>query len=209
MPDATAFAVFLSAAVILALTPGPGIFYVLARSLQGGRRIGLASAFGTALGGLVHVAAAALGLSALLATSALAFSVVKYAGAAYLLYLGIRTLMQREATPVAVAGPPAVARRAFYQGIATEVLNPKTALFFLAFIPQFINPHGLVFAQFLLLGSISVLLNTSADLVVVTLAGPIGQRLQTQPRLRRAQQRFSGCMLLGLGAYVALSGERR
>jgi threonine/homoserine/homoserine lactone efflux protein len=208
MPDSAAFAVFLTAAVILALTPGPGIFYVLARSLQGGRRIGLASAFGTALGGLVHVTAAALGLSALLATSALAFSVVKYAGAAYLLYLGIRTLLLREAPPVAVAGPPAVARRAFYQGIATEVLNPKTALFFLAFIPQFINPHGLVVVQFLLLGAISVLLNTSADLLVVTLAGPIGQRLQTRPRFRRGQQMFSGCMLLGLGTYVALSGER-
>jgi threonine/homoserine/homoserine lactone efflux protein len=208
MPDSAAFAVFLTAAVILALTPGPGIFYVLARSLQGGRRIGLTSAFGTALGGLVHVTAAALGLSALLATSALAFSVVKYAGAAYLLYLGIRTLLLREAPPVAVAGPPAVARRAFYQGIATEVLNPKTALFFLAFIPQFINPHGLVVVQFLLLGAISVLLNTSADLLVVTLAGPIGQRLQTRPRFRRGQQMFSGCMLLGLGTYVALSGER-
>jgi threonine/homoserine/homoserine lactone efflux protein len=208
MPDSAAFAVFLTAAVILALTPGPGIFYVLARSLQGGRRIGLASAFGTALGGLVHVTAAALGLSALLATSALAFSVVKYAGAAYLLYLGIRTLLLREAPPVTVAGPPAVARRAFYQGIATEVLNPKTALFFLAFIPQFINPHGLVVVQFLLLGAISVLLNTSADLLVVTLAGPIGQRLQTRPRFRRGQQMFSGCMLLGLGTYVALSGER-
>jgi threonine/homoserine/homoserine lactone efflux protein len=208
MPDSAAFAVFLTAAVILALTPGPGIFYVLARSLQGGRRIGLTSAFGTALGGLVHVTAAALGLSALLATSALAFSVVKYAGAAYLLYLGIRTLLLREAPPVTVAGPPAVARRAFYQGIATEVLNPKTALFFLAFIPQFINPHGLVVVQFLLLGAISVLLNTSADLLVVTLAGPIGQRLQTRPRFRRGQQMFSGCMLLGLGTYVALSGER-
>jgi threonine/homoserine/homoserine lactone efflux protein len=208
MPDSAAFAVFLTAAVILALTPGPGIFYVLARSLQGGRRIGLTSAFGTALGGLVHVTAAALGLSALLATSALAFSVVKYAGAAYLLYLGIRTLLLREAPPVAVAGPPAVARRAFYQGIATEVLNPKTALFFLAFIPQFINPHGLVVVQFLLLGALSVLLNTSADLLVVTLAGPIGQRLQTRPRFRRGQQMFSGCMLLGLGTYVALSGER-
>lgn len=209
MPDSAAFAVFLTAAVILALTPGPGIFYVLARSLQGGRRVGLASALGTALGGLVHVVAAALGLSAILATSALAFSVVKYVGAAYLLYLGIRTLLQREATEVAVAGPVPRSRPAFYQGIATEVLNPKTALFFLAFIPQFINPHGAVVGQFLLLGAISVVLNTSADLVVVTLAGPIGQRLRTRPRFRRGQQVFSGCMLLGLGTYVALSGERR
>jgi threonine/homoserine/homoserine lactone efflux protein len=209
MPDSAAFAVFLTAAVILALTPGPGIFYVLARSLQGGRRVGLASALGTALGGLVHVGAAALGLSAILATSALAFSVVKYAGAAYLLYLGIRTLLQREATEVAVAGPVPPTRRALYQGIATEVLNPKTALFFLAFIPQFINPHGAGVVQFPMRGAISVLLNTSAALVVVTLAGPIGQRLQTRPRFRRGQQVFSGCMLLGLGTCVALSGERR
>src|SRR5689334_4953933 len=143
MPDIANFAVFLTAAVILALTPGPGIFYVLARSLQGGRPAGLASAGGTALGGLVHVLAAALGLSVILATSALAFDLVKYAGAAYLLYLGIRTLLRKDDGGAVALGTPGSTRRAFYQGIVTEALNPKTALFFLAFIPQFVNPHGL------------------------------------------------------------------
>jgi threonine/homoserine/homoserine lactone efflux protein len=209
MPDIANFAVFLTAAVILALTPGPGIFYVLARNLQGGRPAGLASAFGTAVGGLVHVVAAALGLSVILATSALAFDLVRYAGAAYLLYLGVRTLLRREESAAPGAGPLHSTRRAFYQGIVTETLNPKTALFFLAFIPQFVNPHGVVFAQFLLLGSISVLLNTSADLLVVALAGPIGRRLQTSMRFRRGQRIASGCMLIGLGSYVALTGERR
>src|SRR5689334_4719315 len=121
MPDAAQFAVFLTAAVILALTPGPGIFYVLARSLQGGRPAGLASVGGTALGGLVHVLAAALGLSVILATSALAFDLVKYAGAAYLLYLGIRTLLRKEDGAVALRTPGST-RRAFAQGVVTEAL---------------------------------------------------------------------------------------
>ncbi|MBV9789912.1 MAG: LysE family translocator [Chloroflexi bacterium] len=127
MPSATSFGVFLTAAIVLAVTPGPGIFYVLARSLKGGRREGIASSFGTALGGLVHVLAAALGLSAILATSALAFTLVKYIGAAYLIYLGVRTLLGKDDLDLdpAVTG---TTRRAFYQGITTEILNPKTAL---------------------------------------------------------------------------------
>jgi threonine/homoserine/homoserine lactone efflux protein len=209
MPDITSFSLFLAAAVLLAITPGPGIFYVLTRSLKGGRREGLASSFGTAVGGLGHVLAAALGLSAILAASAVAFTVVKFAGAAYLIYLGVRTLRQinhHHLVPTATPEPP---ERAFYQGVLTEVLNPKTALFFLAFIPQFVNPADNVLSQFLLLGSISVCLNTSADFVVVLLAGPLGEWLQSNDRFRRGQQRFTGWALIGLGAYVALADARR
>lgn len=208
MPSATSFGVFLTAALVLAITPGPGIFYVLARSLKGGRKEGIASSFGTALGGLVHVLAAALGVSAILATSALAFTLVKYIGAAYLIYLGVRTLLGKDDLDLVPSVARTTTHRAFYQGITTEILNPKTALFFLAFIPQFVDPHGVVFVQFIVLGSISVLLNTTADLVVALLAGPIGQRLRTSARLRRGQRIATGSALIGLGAYVAATGKQ-
>ncbi|MEM8808499.1 MAG: LysE family translocator [Cyanobacteria bacterium P01_G01_bin.38] len=207
MPEITNFTLFLTAALVLAITPGPGIFYVLTRSIRGGRREGLTSAIGTSVGGLVHVVAAALGLSALLTTSAVAFGVVKYAGAAYLIYLGIQTLRQTETGSLNSdpASLLAIERSALYQGITTEVLNPKTALFFLAFIPQFVNLSSPVVPQFILLGSISVLLNTLVDLIVIGLAGPIGQWLQQSAQLRRRQRQFSGWMLIGLGAYVAIA----
>jgi threonine/homoserine/homoserine lactone efflux protein len=190
---------------LLAITPGPGIFYVLARSLAGGRREGVESSLGTFLGGLVHVLGAALGISAVLAASALAFAIVKYAGAAYLMYLGVRMIRSRNTEPAA-EGVPTPSGSAFLQGIVTEVLNPKTALFFLSFIPQFITPErGHIFAQFGVLGSISVLLNTSADLVVVFLAGPLGHRLKNSVRFRRRQQTACGLAMIGLGAWVAVS----
>ncbi len=200
--------VFLTAALILAVSPGPGMLYVLARSLRGGRREGIASSLGTCIGGLGHVVAASLGLSALLATSAVAFGVVKYAGAAYLIYLGVRTLVVRDAASTDLAATGGSTRHAVRQGIVTEALNPKTALFFLAFLPQFIDPQAAAVPQFLLLGSISVLLNTSADIVVALVAGPIGERLSTSGRFRRGQRVASGGALVGLGMYVAVSGER-
>jgi threonine/homoserine/homoserine lactone efflux protein len=206
MPSAATFGLFFTAALMLAITPGPGIFYVLTRSIKGGRREGYTSALGTAVGGLFHVVAAALGVSALLATSALAFTVVKYAGAAYLVYLGIRTLLSKEESFDIEADDAPKTNRAFYQGILTEMLNPKTALFFLAFIPQFINPNGPVVLEFILLGCISVTLNTSADLIVATLAGPIGQQLRQRVTMRKVQRLFSGWGLIALGGYVALSG---
>jgi threonine/homoserine/homoserine lactone efflux protein len=206
MPSAATFGLFFTAALILAITPGPGIFYVLTRSIKGGRREGYTSALGTAVGGLFHVVAAALGVSALLATSALAFTVVKYAGAVYLVYLGIRTLLSKEESFDIEAGDAPKTNRAFYQGVLTEMLNPKTALFFLAFIPQFINPNGPVVLEFILLGCISVILNTSVDVIVATLAGPIGQQLRRRVTMRKVQRLFSGWSLIALGGYVALSG---
>lgn len=207
MPDATTVSLYLTAAIILAITPGPGILYVLTRSIKGGRGEGYASAFGTAVGGLFHVVAAALGLSVILATSALAFGIVKYVGAAYLIYLGIRALTSHE-QDFEIEGAAANRNsQAFRQGILTEMLNPKTAIFFLAFIPQFINSERTIVPQFILLGCISVLLNTSVDVVVATLAGPIGYQLRKRAGLRKAQRIFSGCGLIALGAYVAFSGD--
>lgn len=207
MPDSALFGLFLIAALLLAITPGPGIFYVLTRSLKGGRAEGLASSFGTAVGGLAHVAAAALGLSAILATSAIAFMIIKWAGAAYLIYLGIRTLISSHSISLD-GSSSSIGHNAFRQGIITEVLNPKTALFFLVFVPQFINPYGNVVLQFVLLGSISVILNTSADIVVALLAGPIGQWLRTNPRFQRRQRLLTGWSLIGLGAYVAIADNK-
>lgn len=199
---------FLTAALVLAITPGPGIFYVLGRSLHGGRREGVLSAAGTCLGGLVHVVAAALGLSAILAASAIAFETVRYAGAAYLIYLGFRMIQSRN-QGAAESGEAGATRGTFVQGVMTEVLNPKTALFFLSFIPQFVSlPHGHVAAQFLMLGAISVTLNTCADLVVVYFAGPLGSTLKRNARFRSRQRAASGAAMIGLGVYVAAARGR-
>ena len=207
MFDAHRFLLFLAASLVLAATPGPGIFYVLARSLAGGRREGLLSSYGTFVGGLFHVLAAALGVSAILAASATAFHAVKYAGAAYLVWLGIRMIRTRNAEmPARTDQPP---RGAFRQGIFTEVLNPKTALFFLSFIPQFVAPgRGHVFLQFVILGALSVILNTSADLVVVLLASPLERKLKSSVRFRRGQRVASGVGMIGLGAYAAFADTR-
>jgi threonine/homoserine/homoserine lactone efflux protein len=197
------FLVFLGAALILAITPGPGIFYVLARSLRGGRREGVLSAAGTFLGGLVHVGAAAFGLSAILAASAIAFETVRYAGAAYLIYLGYRMIRNRDQEGEAVDTADA-SHGTFVQGVMTEVLNPKTALFFLSFIPQFVSvPQGHVATQFLMLGAISVTLNTCADLLVACFAGPLGSRMKRNAKFRSRQRVASGAAMVGLGVYVA------
>lgn len=207
MPHITSFGLFLSAAFLLSITPGPGILYVLSRSLHGGRREGILSCFGTFIGGMVHVVAAALGLSAIVMTSAIAFSIIKYAGAAYLVYLGLRMLLERQ-TVSSTDRPGTMQTSALRQGIVTEVLNPKTALFFLAFIPQFVDPASSAVTQFLLLGTITASLNFTADLVVVSFAGPIGQAFQSHRRFRQRQQVFSGCTMIGLGAYVALADQK-
>jgi len=207
MMDAHRVAIFFAAAFILAVTPGPGIFYVLARSLAGGKREGILSSLGTFVGGFFHVLAAALGVSAVLAASAVAFHTVKYAGAAYLVYLGVRMIRTRNAEMEVTTAAPS--QRALRQGILTEALNPKTALFFLSFIPQFIATEaGHVFAQFLVLGTISVALNTIADLVVVLMAAPLERKLKNSAAFRRRQRVASGLGMIGLGAYVALADTK-
>lgn len=205
MPDPTTFSVFFAAAFILAVVPGPGMLYVLARTVRGGRREGLHSTLGTALAGMLHTLAAALGISAVLATSAAAFTTVKWAGAAYLVFLGVHAILERapdrqqdETEP----GQGAYARGALSQGFVTEALNPKTALFFLAFIPQFIDPAGSAFLQFILLGFVTTLLTSGADLLVVLAAGPLSKLLRRHRRLRTVQRLTSGGTLIGLGVFV-------
>jgi threonine/homoserine/homoserine lactone efflux protein len=200
----TQFGIFLVAALILALTPGPGILYVMARTLSGGASDGVASTLGTAVGGMIHVTVAAVGLSALLAASAKAFLIVKYAGAIYLVLLGARSILSARS-----AGIPSVRpygnRQAFLEGILTEALNVKTALFFLAFIPQFVD-HSLPLApQFALLGLLCVCLNSTVDLLVVLLASRLSGYFRNSPKPARYMSYGSGSVLLGLGAYVAIS----
>jgi threonine/homoserine/homoserine lactone efflux protein len=211
MFDSTRLFLFLSAAILLAIAPGPGMLYVLARSISGGKREGVLSAVGTFFGGMAHVFAAALGVSLILARSALAFSTVKYAGAAYLCFLGVRMILgARKQDAVSQDELPAISRRAvrnpLWQGVATEVLNPKTALFFLSFIPQFVNRGaGHVFFQFIALGTISVALNTSADLIVILLSGPLGKKIRSSAVFRRRQGTVTGAIMIGLGTYLATS----
>jgi threonine/homoserine/homoserine lactone efflux protein len=205
MPDPTHFLVFLSAAVLLAVAPGPGMLYVLARTLAGGRREGMLSALGTFFGGMVHVFAAAAGISIILAKSAIAFAAVKYFGAAYLCFLGIRMILDARRDEALPINTLPRAKNPFVQGVLTEVLNPKTALFFLSFIPQFVNhANGHVFAQFVLLGAISVTLNTTADIIVTLLAGPLGQRIRDSARFRKRQRTATGAIMIGLGTYLAV-----
>lgn len=194
---------FFLAALVLALTPGPGIAYVVARTAAGGRAEGLASCVGTGLGGMFHVCAAALGLSLLLAQSATAFTVVKYVGAAYLLYLGVRLLISK--APVA-QGPPVAAggtRRALLEGILVEALNVKTALFFLAFLPQFLVSSSPAVPQLVGMGTACVVLNTLVDVAAVLGAARLLKSRAVAERRARLLSKVSGLTLVGLGLYVA------
>ena len=210
MPDITQFSLYIAAALLLAVTPGPGIFYVAARSLAGGRAEGIASSFGTALGGLVHVVAGALGVSAIVLASAGLFTALKLLGAAYLVWLGLRTIMDaRRSTGPDMGGVSAPAmgtRRAFREGVVVEALNPKTAAFFLAFIPQFLDPGaGAVALPFILLGCISVALNTLVDIVVAISASRIREGAATRPGLIKRLREISGASMIALGAGLALA----
>ena len=199
------FIPFLLAAIVLAITPGPGMAYVVARTVAGGRKEGLASCLGTGLGGMLHVLAAALGLSLLVAQSAMAFSVVKYIGAAYLVYLGLRLLMQKRPSQPADAVRAQGVRRAFFEGIAVEALNVKTALFFLAFLPQFTSVSEPLVPQLVVLGSICVALNTLVDVAAVVGAHRLLQSQAGRSTRSRWLTRASGVTMVGLGAYLALA----
>ena len=190
------------AALALLLIPGPSVLFVVFQSAEQGRRVGLASVAGIHLGTLVHVAAASAGLSALIVASSLAFSVVKYAGAAYLVYLGVRKLLERDReTPVDRVREPL--RRAFVRGAVVNILNPKTALFFLAFLPQFVAPdRGGVWSQALVLGFVFVGLGLVTDSLYALAAGTIGGLLR---RRRNAVRYCSGIVFIALGATAALA----
>ena len=199
---------FVLAAFAIALSPGPGIFYVAARTLAGGRNEGLASSLGTGLGGLVHVAAGAIGVSALVLASAEAFALLKIAGAIYLVWLGIKMIREATLTTIDMRTEPTGAWRAFREGVVVEALNPKTAAFFLAFLPQFVDPAaGVVWLQFLLLGLVSVLFNTAVDFGVVFVASRARSMAVARPSLLKRLRQGAGLGIAGLG--LALVFARR
>ncbi|MBE7549939.1 MAG: LysE family translocator [Anaerolineales bacterium] len=210
MPELSQLVLFVVAAAALLLTPGPAVLYIVARSIDQGRLAGIVSVLGVEVANLLHVIAAALGLSALLMSSALAFSLVKYLGAAYLICLGVRKLLVREE----LSRPDVIERkrlaRIFYQGVVVNVFNPKTALFFLAFLPQFVDvSRGGVVGQILFLGFIFVGLGICSDGLYALLAGTVGHWLRGNLGFLRAQRYFAGSVYIGLGVTTALSGSSK
>ena len=208
MIDNASLVVFISAALVLLLTPGPAVLFIIARSLEQGRVAGIISALGIGLAGVGHVIVAALGLSALLLQSAIAFNLVKYLGAAYLIYLGIRTLITRaEAASIRQIEPQALSR-IFWQGFVVNLLNPKTALFFFAFLPQFVKPaYGSVTGQVIFLGTIFVGMAIISDSMYASVAGTARHLLAGNERIAKLQKGFAGTVYLGLGITTALSGH--
>ncbi len=200
---------FIAAALVLLLTPGPGVMYIVARSIGQGPRAGLVSVLGLSAGALVHVAAAAAGISTILLASATAFGLVKAAGAAYLIYLGIRTLLARGAVASTEVCTPRSSGRLFADGALVSVLNPKIALFFLAFLPQFVDPGGgPVTQQILLLGLLYVALALVTDSAYALLAGSLRHRLRDRALQGPLPRYISGSVYLGLGVGTALTGRR-
>ena len=196
---------FLLAAGLLAITPGPGLAYVVARTVSGGRAEGLASCLGTSLGGLVHVLASSLGLSLIIAESAMAFNLLKYIGAAYLVYLGVRILRSKETQVTVSSIPYQGSRRALIEGVVVETLNVKTALFFLAFLPQFVSREEPLVAQFVLLGCICVALNTLVDIFAVFAAHRLMKSDIARTARAKLMNRLSGGTMIGIGAFLALA----
>jgi threonine/homoserine/homoserine lactone efflux protein len=201
---------FVAASLAVIVAPGPDNFYVLTRGVAQGREVALASAWGMCSGLLFHTTLAALGLSAILAQSALAFSVVKYAGAAYLIYLGLRALLSKEEfVPAAEAVPVANLRSFFLRGLTMNLLNPKVAVFFLAFLPQFASPASDGAAlRLLALGLVFALLSVIVFSALALFSGVLGDRLNKNPRLANVLQWLTGCVLIGLGIRLALSGRQ-
>jgi len=198
----------MSAALVLLAIPGPAVLYVTSRSIGLGRSAGLVSALGIGVGTLVHVAAAAVGLSALLMSSAAAFSVVKYLGAGYLIYLGVQKLRGTESLNLSEDAPRAKLSRVFGQGVIVNVLNPKTALFFFAFIPQFLDPaRGTVVLQILFLGTLFAVMGVISDSLWALFAGTVASRLSRSTHWMRTQRYVSGGMLISLGVATAFAGS--
>ena len=211
IPSAASIGVFSIAAVLLLLTPGPAVLYIVARSVEQGRIAGLASVCGITTGTLVHVLAAALGLSALLASSALAFAVVKYAGAAYLIYIGVRRILTRTDVQTSqLKVPKRSLGRLYRDGFLVNLLNPKTALFFLAFLPQFIDPsRGAVAAQITFLGLLFTLMGLTSDSLYALIAGAAGRWVKRSGRYLRWERYVTGSVFIGLGVTAAVAGTGR
>jgi threonine/homoserine/homoserine lactone efflux protein len=211
MPDPGTLLVFAGAALALIVIPGPAVLYILAQSVEHGRRAGVVSAVGVATGGLLHIVAAAVGVSALVVSSAVAFSVVKYLGAAYLLYLGVRRLLDRSEEEEQEVPREARAALIFRRGVVVNVLNPKTALFFLAFLPQFVDPdRGAVLPQTLVLGALFVVLALLSDSLYALAAGALATRLRRRSGRSRDARRYAGAAVyMSLGTATALASRHQ
>jgi len=207
MPAFETVTLFTAAAIVITLVPGPSMLYVMSRSIAHGRTAGIFSALGLATGLFIHTIAASLGLSVIFIYSPLAYSVIKYLGAIYLIYLGIQTLLAKEAFVQSALAPlPSHHLRVYGQGIVTELLNPKTALFFLSFLPQFVDPAlGPAAPQMLILGSILILTAFTADLLIGISGGMVANWLESHPIIQKGQRWAAGMVLLGLGARLAVS----
>jgi threonine/homoserine/homoserine lactone efflux protein len=202
--DPSTLALFCLAALALAVVPGPAVLYIVAQSVDQGRFAGFVSALGIGVGGLVHVLAATIGLSSLLASSATAFTIVKYAGAAYLLFLGIRRLLTRETAENEIVRPPRSRRRVFVDGVVVNVLNPKTALFFIAFLPQFVEPDaGAATLQIFALGLIFVVIALGSDSLWAITAGTLGGWLKQSPAYFAVRRWLTGTVFVALGLSTA------
>lgn len=210
MIDLSTIALFLPASLALSIVPGPAVLYIMSRSVDQGRRAGVLSAWGVGVGGLLHVIAATLGLSALLVTSATAFAMLKYAGAVYLIVLGLRTMRTRSEPNQRSVVIPRSLSRLFWQGVVVQVLNPKVALFFLALLPQFVDPsRGAVPLQTLLLGAIFVATGFCTDSGYAVLASTAGRRMKGNRRIVRRQRLVTGSVYVGLGLTTAFAGVER
>lgn len=210
MPDWSTLSIFIIAALVLVFTPGPNTLYIIARSVQQGRIAGIVSSLGVQVGSLFHIASATLGVSALLLSSAQAFNAVKYVGAAYLIYLGVKTLLTREKVTEAGTVEGKSLSRAFYQGVLVSLLNPKAALFFFAFLPQFVDTkRGSATTQIMFLGAIVVVLGALSDSIYALLSGSVGNLMRGNLKLLRAQRYFAGSVYIGLGAMTALTGSTK
>jgi threonine/homoserine/homoserine lactone efflux protein len=208
IPNHSALLLFVSAALVLLAIPGPAVLYVTSRSIGLGRSAGLVSALGIGAGTFVHVAAAAVGLSALLMSSAAAFSVAKYLGAAYLIYLGVQKLRTEESFDVAEEARRVKLSRVFGQGIVVNILNPKTALFFFAFLPQFVDAsRGSVALQIFFLGTLFACMGIAGDSLWALFAATVARRLNRNVRWQRTQRYVSGGMLISLGVATAFAGS--
>jgi threonine/homoserine/homoserine lactone efflux protein len=203
MPTASTIAVFSLAAVALAVVPGPAVAYIVTQSVDKGRRAGLVSALGVASGGIVHVAAATVGLSALVASSATAFTAIKLVGAAYLIVVGVRRILGRD-EPETAEAVPAGLRRLYTQGAVVNVLNPKTALFFLAFLPQFVDPdRGSAALQIAVLGTIFAAIALVSDATYALLADVLAGRIRRTGAAARARRYVTGSIFIALGVSAA------
>jgi len=210
MPNITHLSLFVFASAALIVTPGPAVLYIVARSVDQGRRAGLVSVCAIEVGNFMHVIAATLGLSALSLSSAMAFTIVKYLGAAYLVYLGLCKLFKREAVGAENGRAPQSVRRIFSQGVVVATLNPKTALFFVAFLPQFVDPsQGAIAGQMLFLGCIFVAMAVVSDSMYALLAGTAGKWLRRSGAALLMQRYVVGSVYIGLGLTAALADLRR